>query len=152
MAGSIAYRAAEPADFDAIADVWRESALASEGARSSLPSLAELRSRVDHEIAAGWAVTVALDGQEIIGFLALKPALAALDQLFILPTHQGRGIGRALIERAKAAMPSGFTLRTASANHKARRFYGRSGLLLLEEALHPKSGLPVCCYSWNAPP
>jgi GNAT superfamily N-acetyltransferase len=149
MAGSIAYRAAEPADFDAIADVWRESALASEGARSSLPSLAELRSRVDHEIAAGWAVTVALDGQEIIGFLALKPALAALDQLFILPTHQGRGIGRDLIERAKQAMPGGFTLRTASANQKARQFYSASGLALLEEGFHPRTGIPVCYYGWS---
>ena len=146
------YRTVEPADYDAIARVWLESARSSDGALSSLPSLAALRSRVDAEMAAGWDVTIVLDDDVIVGFLALKPAFAALDQIFILPTHQDRGIGRALIERAKAAMPSGFTLRTASANHKARRLYGRSGLLLLEEGFHPKSGYSVCYYSWNTPP
>jgi GNAT superfamily N-acetyltransferase len=143
------YRAAEPADFDAIARIWLESALASEGAT---PSLAELRSRVDAEIAAGWDVTVALDGREIVGFLALKPAIAALDQIFILPEHQGRGIGGDLIERAKQAMPGGFTLRTASTNLKARRFYSGAGLSLLEEGLHPRTGNPVCYYGWNRAP
>jgi GNAT superfamily N-acetyltransferase len=146
------YRAAVPADYDAIAEVWLASARSSDGAMSSLPSLAELRSRIDREIATGWAVTVALDGREIVGFLALKPALAALDQIFILPTYQGRGIGRELIERTKQAMPDGFTLRTASANHRARRFYLRSGLSLLGEGLHPRTGNPVCYYDWHCDP
>jgi GNAT superfamily N-acetyltransferase len=145
----VKYRAAEPADFDAIARVWLEAALATEDAVSSLPSLRELRIRVDHEMAAGWVVTVALDGREIVGFLALKPALAVPDQIFILPTHQGRGVGRDLIEQAKQAMPGGFRLRTASTNRRARRFYSGAGLSLLEEGLHPRTGNPVCYYGWS---
>jgi len=148
----IRYRAAEATDFDALAQVWHESALSTEGAAPNLPSVEALRSRIDREIDAGWVVTVALDRGEIIGFLALKPAVAVLDQLFILPSHHGLGIGHALLDAAKSAMPGGFTLRTISANHKARRFYELSGLLLLEAGLHPTSGCPVCYYGWNGKP
>jgi ribosomal protein S18 acetylase RimI-like enzyme len=149
MPGDMTYRAAQPADFGVIAQVWHESALSAEGAMSTLPRIEELRNRLDREIAAGWAVTVALDGRDIVGFLALKPAIASLDQIFILPAHQRRGIGRALLDLAKSAMPGGFTLRTASANLKARRFYCRAGLSLREEGFHPSAGYPVCYYGWS---
>ena len=44
------------------------------------------------------------------------------------PDHQGRGIGTALLERAKARMPGGFRLWVFQANAGARGFYERHGL------------------------
>ena len=64
----------------------------------------------------------------LIGFLAVCVAETKLDQLFITPNRQGRGVGRALFEVAKAQMPGGFWLSTQPANRRAREFYERRGM------------------------
>jgi GNAT superfamily N-acetyltransferase len=143
---AVEYRQAVEKDFDAIAHVWREGARSALGPAMELPSVDELRSRIDGELASGWVLTVAVRSGGVVGFLALKPRLGILDQLFVLPSAQGQGIGTALLDRAKREMPGGFRLRTAAANEKARRFYLRSGLSFIEEGIHPKNGTAVCHY------
>lgn len=142
-------RPAEPADFDRVAEVWWESGRNADGAVADHPSLAELRARVDREIAAGWELTLAIRAGRIAGFAAIRRGEAILDQLFVLPDDQGGGVGRALLACVQAAMPAGFTLRTAQENTQARRFYERSGLLLAGEGLHPRYGSVVCYYQWE---
>lgn len=144
------WRAAGVDDFDAVAFVWHESARNAEGAAPQIPTLEELRSRIDRELAAGWKLSVCVAGDEIIGMLALQPDIAVLDQLFILPRHQARGVGLAGLQEAMKAMPQGFSLRTASGNYRARRFYERAGMSLLEEGTHPTAGYAVCYYGWGA--
>jgi ribosomal protein S18 acetylase RimI-like enzyme len=114
-----------------------------------MPTEADLRQRVDVELAAGWNVTVAIRNDEIIGFLAIKPKEAVLAELFVRPDSLGGGVGQVLLAQAIAAMPEGFTLYTRSSNLKARRFYERAGLLLLREGIHPRSGDPIIYYGWN---
>ena len=143
-------RGAVDCDLDAVAYVWRESARNTDGVAPEIPSLEQLRSRIDHELANEWNLSVAVEEGEIIAMLAIKPITSELDQLFVLPRKQGCGIGLELLRRAKTLMPEGFTLRTASANHRARRFYERAGLALLEEGVHPAGGYSVCYYGWNA--
>jgi ribosomal protein S18 acetylase RimI-like enzyme len=58
---------------------------------------------------------------------------ASRPQLYISPSIQRRGIGELLLRRAMEEMPTGFTLRTASANISARAFCERMGLKLLAE-------------------
>jgi hypothetical protein len=53
-----------------------------------------------------------------------------------------------LFEQAKAAMPHGFTLRTARGNVRARKFYEVAGMSVSAEGLHPRYGTPVCYYRW----
>jgi GNAT superfamily N-acetyltransferase len=142
-------RAAREADFDAVAEVWFEAGRTADGAPADHPSLGELRARVDREVAADWRLTVAVEDGRIIAFLAIKPAQAILDQLFVLPSRQRLGAGSLLLACAMRDMPDGFTLRTATANTRARRFYERSGLTLVSESLHPRYGTPVCIYGWN---
>src|SRR4051812_15011800 len=127
-ASSLIIRGATPVDFDAIAEVWWESSRTADGAPLNHPSLYELRGRIDDEIAGGWSMTVADLHARIVGFLALKPQTAILDQLFILPTEQRLGVGRALLQAAMSALPTGFVLRTSAENRRARRFYEREGL------------------------
>jgi GNAT superfamily N-acetyltransferase len=92
---------------------------------------------------------VAVRGDRVVGMLALKPCDATLDQIFVSPNEQGQGIGKALLEAAKRAMPGGFTLRMAASNHKAGRFYEKQGMKALGEGLHPRTGIPVHFYGWN---
>lgn len=125
-------RPARLGDLDRVADVWLESASRMDGASAELPSRHELRQRIDRELASGWALHVALHEGVVIGLLALKPAGTTIDQLFVLPADQGRGVGRALLDLAKRILPGGFTLRTASSNTRGRRFYEREGLRIHE--------------------
>ena len=67
------------------------------------------------------------DGR-LAGFLALCLAEQRLDQLFVSPEAQGRGVGSALFDVAVARMPDGFWLSTQPGNHRARAFYERRGM------------------------
>lgn len=142
-------RVAAAADLDRTAEVWHESARHMDGADPAMPSLQALRERIDRELRSGWRLHVAFAGGEIVAMLAVKPAEAVLDQLFVLPSAVRQGIGRALLETAKREMPEGFTLRAAAANARARRFYEREGLQLLGEGVRPDNGTPVCFYGWK---
>lgn len=142
-------RPATAADYDAIAAIWHSSASLPGVGPAKLPSLEQLRARVDVEIAAGWQVTVAEASGEIIGFLAVKPAAAILDQLFMHPEARGLGLGRLLLDAAKAQMPNGFTLFTRPGNTPARRFYEKHDLVHLRDELHPVFGDPIVWYGWT---
>ena len=47
---------------------------------------------------------VALDGRDIVGFTAAHPREGELFLLFVHPKHAGRGVGRALLGAAHAAL------------------------------------------------
>lgn len=91
---------------------------------------------------------VADSGHEILGFVAIRPRDGILAELFLSPRCIGGGIGKALLDHAKAAMPGGFTLLTTSENSRARHFYEREGLIALRDQPHPRSGHPVTFYEW----
>ena len=142
-------RLAAPSDLDAVAALWHESARLGDGAPRDMPSRLELRQRVDAELASGWRLWVAARDRSIFGMLAIRKRNAVLDQLYVLPAVQRCGIGRLLIEHAMHEMPSGFTLRTAAANTRARAFYAKAGLRLLFIDQHPRHGYSVCNYGWQ---
>lgn len=142
-------RRAGKGDLDAVADVWHESASRMDAAVAAMPSREALRRRIDSELRSEWALYVALRDGRVVGMLALKPGAAVLDQIFVAPGEQGRGVGRALLDEAKRLMAGGFTLRMDSANDKAR-FYEAQGLTRLGDGTHPWTGVPVHYYGWKA--
>ena len=148
MTGTL-LRPATPADYDGIAAIWHLSASLPGVGPAQLPSLERLRARVEVEVGTGWQLTVAEAGPEIIGFLAIKPAAAILDQLFMHPEARGLGLGQLLLDAAKAQMPGGFTLFTRPGNTPARRFYEKHGLVHLRDELHPVFGDPIVWYGWK---
>lgn len=141
-------RLATTADLDDIARLWHESALHMDGGSSDLPSRADLRDRIDAELRHGWLLFVTHNGEGPIGMLAIKPSEKVLDQLFVSPEEQCRGIGRQLLNKAKSQMPKGFVLRTAASNKRAAYFYQAQGLRLASTGTHPRHGHAVHFYEW----
>lgn len=143
-------RPATSHDHDAIAEIWLSSASLPGVGPPVMPTVEELRRRVGEESVAGWKVTVAEQNGTIVGFAAIKPSEAILDQLFVQPSLIGSGLGRALFKDCQEQMPVGFTLHTASSNEKARRFYENAGMQVLRQDTHPRTDHPVTYYVWNA--
>jgi GNAT superfamily N-acetyltransferase len=121
----------EPADEAELVDTWFESrrsvAVFHDEPRTTREQLAE---RAPRELQGRWTVTVAEGDGRILGFLALALAEERLDQLFVRPEAQGKGVGKALFDVAKARLPNGFWLRTQIDNRNARAFYERRGMVL----------------------
>ncbi|HEY7561757.1 MAG TPA: GNAT family N-acetyltransferase [Gaiellaceae bacterium] len=123
-------RRARPADAGAVADVHLAAT------RAAMPYLPELHTERETR---DWVRDVVLDRDEVhvadaegrvVGFVALAGSL--LDHLNVEPDVQGRGIGSALLELAKELRPDGFDLWVFQRNAKARAFYERRGLRLVE--------------------
>lgn len=67
---------------------------------------------------------------KIVGILALRPGW--IDQLYVLPNQQRRGVGAALLTLAKTRSPT-LELWTFQANLLARRFYEGHGFAAVEQ-------------------
>jgi GNAT superfamily N-acetyltransferase len=70
------------------------------------------------------------DNQELVGIIAFREGW--IDQLYVLPSSQGRGVGTALLQIAKSRS-LGLSLWTFQCNRNARRFYDRQGFTLIKE-------------------
>ncbi len=68
---------------------------------------------------------------EMAGIIAFKPGW--VEQLYVLPDRQGRGLGRALLDLAKAENAE-LQLWTFQKNQGARRFYESQGFRIVEES------------------
>ena len=70
------------------------------------------------------------DGDELIGFIAFRENW--IDQLYVLPAHQGRGVGSALLAVAQA-QSSELQLWTFQKNKAALSFYENRGFAVAEQ-------------------
>ncbi len=78
-------------------------------------------------VARGEVTVAELDGR-VAGFAA---AGELLDHLYVAPEAQGRGVGGALLDAAKALRPDGLELWAFQRNERARRFYEKRGFALI---------------------
>ena len=116
-------------DTAALIDVWYEGWL-SVGLTSPVVTKSDLATRVPHDLAERWTVTVALVDDRLVGFVALCMAERRIDQIFVAPAAQGKGVGSALFQIALRDLPDGFWLSTQSDNGRARAFYEVRGMTL----------------------
>lgn len=139
------------ADHAEVARVWYESALSSWSGEVRPNLHEELFDRIPRELAnGGWSLFVATESESIVGMLALEPMERCLRQLFVDPKFQNRGIGKALLDFAKAEMPSGFWLTTSAENSGAKRFYSREGLFHRYDGPHPDHPASLhSTYDWS---
>ena len=141
-------RRAGAGDADAVADVFTPSF-------ESLTFLPRLHT---HEQQRAWIrdvvltrseVWVAEEGGRIVGFAALGDAV--LEHLYVHPDAQGRGVGGALLEQAKACRPAGFRFWVFQANDRARGFYERRGCTVVEltDGSRNEERVPDALYEWR---
>ena len=142
-------RPATEADFDEVARIWHDSwktVGVTEVPREPVPVL---RERIPENIEGGWNLYVADDAGALRAMMAIKPADAHLDQLFVDPSYHGQGIGSVLLALAKERMSQGMWLRTAKKNRPAIAFYERHGFVLDRQVGPPEYKYPIVYYCWN---
>lgn len=76
-------------------------------------------------------VTVACFGAQVVGFLAIaqEDGVSWVNQLYLLPSHVGAGIGSRLLAQALRELAPPVRLYTFQANVRARSFYERNGFV-----------------------
>lgn len=67
---------------------------------------------------------------------------------FVDPAHQGKGVGRALVEDAKGRYPQ-LTLAVYAQNTGAIGFYQQMGFQVVTEQPNEDSGLPELLMAWQ---
>lgn len=139
-------------------DDWPELARIFIAARAGMDYLPDLHSDADtrlfiRRVVKRNAVWLAAREGALLGFAALEPAppQSWLHHLYVDPAAQNAGAGSALLEKAKAELPGGFSLWTFQANLGARRFYERHGLSERRrtDGADNEERLPDILYGWT---
>jgi len=93
-------------------------------------------------------VWLAWEAGVVVGLLAMDEG--KIDQLYVEPGRQGRGIGSALLQRARERWRGGLTLHTHQRNERARAFYESRGFWPVRFGVSPPPELePDVQYAWR---
>jgi 8-oxo-dGTP pyrophosphatase MutT (NUDIX family)/ribosomal protein S18 acetylase RimI-like enzyme len=124
-------RRATPEDGPAIAECFLDSY------SQALPDI--VRAHSDNDVRR-WIAGPFLANHEVmvaqhplgflVGFSATTPG--HLDQLYVDPAWQGRGVGASLLHEVKRSQPNGFSLWTFQQNVRAQGFYSANGFSAVE--------------------
>jgi putative acetyltransferase len=123
-------------DVEEIVDVWYQASLLAHSFLSE-DFLEKERREVEDEWLPIADLTVYESEQRVVGFLALIGN--EVGAIFVRPDHHGRGIGRALMDHARAARPF-LELDVFEANAIGRRFYDRYGFHVIDRHVHEETG------------
>jgi pimeloyl-ACP methyl ester carboxylesterase len=126
VSDELTIRRATAADADSVADVFLRSFRATY-AFPLAHADAEVRAWIRDRVIPDGGTWVADEAGRVVGMMVV--GRGELDQLYVAPDRLGRGIGRALLDQAKAVSPDGLRLYTFQVNDRARRFYERNGFV-----------------------
>ncbi len=107
------------------------------------------RERWTTELEPAFRIIVGDIDDGVAGFTVVNVAARYLDQIVVGPRAWGTGLGRALMDDAKAVCPSGLLLDVNKDNARAVAFYAREGFVVTGETVNPRSGLPVLKLAWT---
>lgn len=106
------------------------------------------KDRFRNDLAVQGNIWVAEVENCIVGFVVVIQAEQYLAQLFVDPMYQNRGIGSALISKAKESCPQGLTLQTLQYNIQACLFYEKHGFKAGKLTTNKINGQPNIEYHW----
>lgn len=135
----IRIRSSRPEDSPRLFEIWRSAVEATHGFVAA-EHLAIIDKQVREEYLPSAVLHVAVDAADRpVGFMGSAGDM--IESLFVDPAYHGRGVGRRLIELARA---SGRTL-TVDVNEQntgARQFYERLGFEVIGRSELDGSGMP----------
>ena len=127
-------------------------ALAARGAKVVINDLGGSRdgSGGGSEMADAVVAEIVAGGGEVLGYLSLAPE-GHVGAIYLRAAARGRGVGRRLIEAAKARHPEGLELEVFEVNADARRSYAREGFAEMagRRRIDTDEGLPVLRLRWE---
>ena len=88
-----------------------------------------------------------VDDGTVTGFISLRDC--HVEALFVMPSHQNRGVGRMLLDKAKSLCVR-LTLAVYSENRSAVDFYMHNGFTVVEERTDHLTGHPEKIMMWTA--
>lgn len=144
----VVLRRGTPADFPAAAEVYLRTRHASVPAIP--PSVHD-----DDDVRSwfpGFAAEMELWVGEVDGSIVALMTLGEdfVEQLYVLPEHQGRGIGEALLGVAKQQRPHRLQLWAFESNVRAWHFYERFGFVAVQRTEGDnEEGAPDVRYEWT---
>lgn len=150
MAQGFIIREYRAADFDAVTVLWRISR------EKSLPEFQlekghffyEDRSYFQNFVLKNNRVWVVESENHPVGFMAMNKDF--IDQLYIDPDYQRRGIGTLLIDFAREQSPEHLWLYTLQVNFIARTFYEKNGFVAEKFGVSPPpESEPDVEYHWR---
>ena len=150
---SVELRRLRPDELDTTVDVWVRARwdaqpwLENRLGYTADQNLAYFRDVIciEHEV---W---LAVDGETVLGLMALTGG--EIDQLHVAPEYQGRGVGSALLEKARELSPEWLGLFTHQRNERARRFYEAKGFSAVRFGTSPPpENEPDVRYEWRRDP
>ena len=127
---AISFRRANAADAPEVATVYIASR---RGAAAYLPTVgtdAEIRAFVVDRMVPERETWVAEDGAKIVAVLVLHGD--EVDQFYVAPGEQRRGVGDAMLAHAKRLRPTGLRLWAFQRNAPARSFYEARGFVAIK--------------------
>jgi ribosomal protein S18 acetylase RimI-like enzyme len=150
MSNNFSIREYRPEDFDAVTILWRISR------EKSLPDFQLQKGHFfyedqdyfrDHVLPNNQVWVAEMDGRPV-GMMAMSNEF--VDQLYIHPDYQRRGIGEALINFARQRSPEHVWLYTLQINVNARAFYEKTGFIAEKFGMSPPpENEPDVEYHWR---
>ena len=137
-------------DFDAVTILWRISR------EKSIPEFQlekghfffEDRDYFQKQVVKNIQIWVVESQNYPVGFMAMNNDF--VDQLYIDPDHQRRGIGRSLLNLARQLSPEHVWLYTLQVNTSAREFYEKNGFVAEKFGISPPpESEPDVEYHWR---
>ena len=140
-------RIAMPADTSVVVKVFNRSKSESLPWLPVLHTLEEDHWFVEHQLIRAGTVFLVEEGGRAVAMCALKEGF--VEQLYVLPESQGKGIGRLLINRCKEQSPTGLQLWCFQQNDRALAFYAAMGfeVVRLTDGDN-EEGLPDALLAW----
>ena len=133
----VSVRAYIDSDFDVLVDRWHETNRVSYRyvEEHQKHTLAAARDFFRNHVLPACRVLVATRSERLLGLLALeKPWIR---QFAVFPEYQRRGVGTALLRRARECSPAELRLFTFQRNAPARAFYEQHGFAAVAFGLSP---------------
>lgn len=128
--------------------IWRESFESGVGVHDPHP-FDEQVGYLRDQVLPTCEVRIALDGPALLGFVASTST--RIEQLYVRVGSHRRGVGTALLDRAKRRSSGRLQLYTFARNRVARAFYERHGFVVERQGFEPHWRLDDVLYRWQAP-